>query len=377
MDFSLSEEQALLRDSADKLVRDYFDVDRHRRRALAASGADPEAWARFAELGWLGLPFPESAGGFGGSAVDLAVLGEALGKGLVREPWLSTAVTCGTLLRLGGSEAQCQAFIPQIIEGTAHWAFAFAESGGGYDLASVACCAEQVPEGYRLNGSKIAVLDGDVADYLIVSARLAGSEAPSLFVVEAAAPGVQREAYARVDGGRAADITLSDVTLPADAVLGTIGGGLPLVEAALDWCAVSLGAEALGAMQVLLDTTVEYCKTRQQFGQPIGGFQALQHRMASMYLRVEETRSLLLYAAIQLDAGAGDAALACAALRVKVAEAGKFVAQQAVQLHGGIGMTDELVIGHHFKRLMLLGILYGDEDYHLRRYSRLGGFPAA
>lgn len=375
MDFSLTEEQSLLRDSVDKYIRDHCSVERHRALSATELAFDPAVWQQFAELGWLSVPFSEEDGGFGGGAVDTMVMTEALGKGLLREPYLSTVITAGAFLRIGATEQQRQRFIPAIIDGSTHWAFAFAESGSRYDLEAVASTATAVAEGYRLSGTKVAVLNGHCADFLVISARTSAADEQgaglSLFIVEANAPGVKRSSFAAVDGSRGATIELQDVVVAADSRLGAIGEGLALMERVIDESIIAMGGEALAAMQVLLDATVEYTKTRQQFGQPIGKFQALQHRMADMYLKVEETRSLLFNAAIQVDEGSDEVAQACAALKVKIAEAGRFVSHESVQLHGGIGMTDELVVGHHFKRLLVLGMLYGDEDYYLQRYTRL------
>ena len=381
MEFSFSPEQVLLQDSANKFVGDHGDVPRHRRLCKTDKGYDPDTWRQFAELGWLGVPFSDAQGGIGGGAVDVMVLSEALGRGLLREPFLSTVITCGGFLRHGGSAAQQQRYIPGIIAGEHQWAFACAEPGAGYDLATPRCQAAAGTGGFHINGSKIAVLNGHCADFLVVTAGTAqgGREngGLSLFIVDTTVPGVSVEPFSAVDGSRGANIGLRDVWVDAQNVLGAPGAALPLVEKVIDDSILAMGGEALGAMQVLLDTTVEYARTREQFGQPIGKFQALQHRMAEMYLKVEEMRSLLYNAAIQLDDDSAEAALACAGLKVKLAEAGRFVSQQAVQLHGGIGMTDELVVGHHFKRLLLLSRLYGDESYYLQRYAELAREQAA
>ena len=369
MDFSLSEEQSLLRESVEKYIADHGGVERHRRLSQTELGFDPAAWQSFAELGWLALPFSEADGGLGGSVTDLMVLSEALGKGVVREPYLHSVVTCGRLLAIAGDAAQRARWIAPLMEGTTQWAFAFAEAASGYDLNAVASCAESKDSGYLLNGAKCTVLNGHAADQLIVTAMLAGEL--SLFVVAADLPGLIREPFTAVDGSRGAALSFNDVTLPAESLLGNPGEAADTIAAALDHAIVALGAESLGAMQVLLQATVEYCKTREQFGQPIGKFQALQHRMADMYLKLEETRSLLYNAAILLEEDDPAAAAACAGLKVKLAEAGRFIAHESVQLHGGIGMTDELIVGHLFKRLLLLAKLYGDDDYYLERYIQL------
>lgn len=369
MDFSLTEEQMLLQDSVQKYVRDNCGVERHRRLVKTQLGYDADAWRQFAELGWLCLPFAESLGGFGGGAVDTMILCEALGKGVIREPYLTTVVTCGGFLQLGGSSAQQDAYVEGIIDGRTQWAFAFAEIQGGYDMTRVLTTATGDPDGFRLNGKKSAVLNGHCADFFIVTANT--GEGLGLFVVSAEDAGVSRTPFTAVDGSRGAHVEFDNVLLGRGRALGEPGQAVALIDRVLALSIVAMGAEALGAMQVLLDQTVEYTKTREQFGQPIGKFQALQHRMADMYLKVEELRSLLLNAAILVDEQSGEALQACAALKVKLAEAGRQVSQEAVQLHGGIGMTDELVVSHHFKRLLLLGMLYGDEEYYLQRYMSL------
>jgi alkylation response protein AidB-like acyl-CoA dehydrogenase len=375
VDFTLSEEQVLAQDRVARFVADNCDVTRHRELANSTTGFDPAAWQQFADLGWLAVPFSEEQGGIGGTATDIMVFCEALGRGLVREPFLHTVVTCGAFLRHGGSAEQQGLYIPAIIDGSKQWAFACAEPGSGYNPAAVACRAEQTGEGWHLTGEKIAVMNGHCADYLVVTARTGGAQRDragvTVFVVATALAGVSVEPFTAVDGSRAATVRLDKVQITPDCILGTAGAGLGLVDTVMDDTAIAAGGEALGAMQALLDATVEYTRTREQFGQPIGKFQALQHRMADMYLKLEETRSLLYHAAIRMSEGSAEAAQACAALRVKLAEAGKFISQQAVQLHGGIGMSDELDVGHHFKRLLLLSKLYGDEDYYLQRYMEL------
>lgn len=366
MDFSLTEEQVLLRDSVAKYVGENCGVDRHRALCAAGKSFDPDTWQAFAELGWLAVPFDEELGGLGGGAVEMMVMAEAMGGALVREPYLHTVVTCGVLLDLACNEQQKAAYVPAIIEGSAQWALAFAEDNCSYDLAALATRATHSGDACALSGAKHAVLNGDSADRLIVTAQT--EKGPSLFIVDATAAGVSRETFVSVDGGGGAHITLDNA--PGEP-LGAEGQGVELLQRAIDRAIVFIGGEALGAMVSLLEATVEYTKTREQFGQPISKFQVLQHRMADMFMKVEETRSLLLNAAIQLDENSPEASAACAALKVKVADAGRHVSQEAVQLHGGIGMTDELIVGHHYKRLLLLGKLFGDEEYYLQRYADL------
>ena len=380
VDFSLSEEQILLRDSVDKYVREECTVERHRQLGKSDPGFDPAAWQKFAELGWLCVPFSEDLGGFGGRASDMMVIAEALGKGLVREPFLHTVVTCGCFLQQGGTAHQQQRYIPEIIEGNAQWAFAFAEQSSGYDMARVETSARPEGNGYVLNGQKLSVLNAHCADHLIVSARTQGDiddrDGLSLFIVKTGAAGLSRENFVAVDGSRGAHVELDGVEVSAEQLVGDKNRGVELIESVVDNVIIALGAEAVGAMQTLLDATVEYTKTREQFGQPISKFQALQHRMADMYLKVEEARALLLNAAIQIEQDSDEAPSAAAALKVKVSEAGRYVAQEAVQLHGGMGMTDELIVGHLYKRLMVLSRLYGDESWFLQRFSALNSAAA-
>lgn len=371
MHLSLSEEQQLLQDSARRFVQENYSIER--LRALRDSGAavDRERWQALAELGWLALPFAEEDGGFGGDAIDMMVLMEQFGRGLVTEPYLATVVTCGGLLRAASPDQRAR-FLAPLVAGESLWAFAFAEPRGRYNLADISTSASPEGDGYRLQGEKVAVLNGPAADWLLVTARTAGerrdAQGISLFAVEATAAGVSRSDYPLVDGSPGASIRFEDVEVPALQLIGDAGAALPLVEDAISQAIVAMGAEALGAMDALLEQTVEYTRTREQFGQPIGRFQALQHRMADMYLECQSLRSLLYYAAILRKEGRADAAQAAFALKVKLGDAGRFVSQQAVQLHGGIGMTDELGISHYFKRLLLLNTLFGDSEHHLKRY---------
>jgi alkylation response protein AidB-like acyl-CoA dehydrogenase len=368
--FSLSDEQHLLSDSIGKFVSDHSTVERHRQLRSTEAGFDPACWQQFAELGWLCVPFTEDQGGLGGSAADLMVVCEALGRGVVREPYLHTAVICGSLLRFGADQDQQERYLPGLIAGEQQWAFAFAEASGGYSLAARETVAREQGDGWRLAGRKIAVLNGHCADKYIVSACDDAGDT-GLFLVDATQSGLRREPFAALDGSRGAVLELDGVEVAADAVLAAPGGAGSLIEAAVDRAIIAMAAESLGAMQCLLDATVEYTKTREQFGQAIGKFQALQHRMADMYMKIEELRSLLFNAVIRMDEDSEESPAACAALKVKMAEAGRFVSQQAVQLHGGIGMTDELIVGHHYKRLLLLSKLFGDEDFYLERYRQL------
>ncbi len=365
MKLSLDSEQKLLQDSVARFVAVHGTVEERRRLRDKGLLIEPDTWRQMAELGWLGLPFIEAHGGYGGSPVDLMVLMQELGRGLVVQPYVSTVLVCGGLLARA-PEAEREKYLPAIIAGESQWAFAFAEHSGRYRLDRVETRAEPDGDGVRLSGTKIAVLNGKHAEHLLVTARSAQGGL-GLFLVADGDSAVRRP-VTLVDGTPGAEIHF-DATpatlLQADA--------LATVEEVVDQVIPALGAQALGSMEALLEMTVEYTRTREQFGQPIGKFQVLQHRMADMYLHCQALRSLLYRAVLAHQEQAPDRAACSSALKVKLGESGRFVAQQAVQLHGGIGMSDELAVGHHFKSLLALNILFGDADYHLDRYIALAG----
>ena len=376
MDLSLNEDQQLLKDSVARFVEENYSIERRRALRDSGTGVDAERWQQLAELGWLSLPFAEADGGFGGGPLDLMVLMEEFGRGLVTEPFLVNVVICGAFLSRA-SDVQRAEYLPPLIAGETQWAFAFAEPRSRFNLADISVLAEADGDGYRITGDKVAVLNGDSADKLIVTVRSSGErrdrEGISLAVVDGAAEGVARKSYPLVDGSYGADIHFDGVKVSGDALLGDPGEALAVVEDVVSLALVAIGAEALGAMEALLEATVEYTRTREQFGQPISRFQSLQHRMADMYLQCQSLRSLLYYAAIAQQEGSDDARRAASALKVKVEDAGRFVSQQAVQLHGGIGMTDELGVSHYFKRLLLLNTLFGDGEHHLSQYLKAAG----
>ena len=376
MDFSLSEEQTLLQESIARYMQNDYPFTERQQVVQSAEPFSATHWRSFAELGWLGVPFPEADGGFGGGAVESMVMWEQFGKGLVIEPLLATVVLAGGALKLAGAKAQKEAVLPGLIAGETQAALAFAEPQGRYNLADLTTKAEPQGGGYRLSGHKAVVLNGPSADWLVVSARTGGgqrdAEGVSLFLVPATASGLSRRDYPTVDGFTASEVTLADVEVGADALLGPEGGGLPVLEQVTDEGILAVGAEAVGCMEVLYKDTVEYCKTRKQFGQPIGKFQVLQHRMVDMFMEYEQAKSLMYMAAMRMDEGYGPAAQkAASAFKVQVGKSGRFVGQSAVQLHGGMGMTDELNIGHYFKRLTTIDALFGNVDHHLRRFGSL------
>jgi pimeloyl-CoA dehydrogenase small subunit len=378
MDFDLSEEQRLLKESVDGLLTDAYDFDSRKKYMAEKGGWSRAIWSRLAEQGLLGLPFSEDDGGFGAGAVETMIVMEALGKALVLEPYLATVVISGAFLRHGGSAAQKAAHIPGIIDGSRTFAFAQLEKNSRYDLNDVSTTAKAKGDGWVIDGEKFVVLNGENADTLIVTARSKGGRRDAsgigVFAVAADAKGVARKGYPTQDGLHAADITFTGVEVGADAAIGDPDNALPLIERVVDEARTAMCAEAVGAMDESLKTTVEYLKTRKQFGVAIGSFQTLQHRAADMFVAVEQARSMSMFAtmAAEFD-NAKERATAVAAAKVQIGKSAKFVGQQSIQLHGGIGMTQEAKIGHYFKRLTMIENTFGDTEYLLRRVSDAGG----
>jgi len=378
MDFDLSEEQRLLKESVDGLLTDVYDFEQRKKYMKEKGGWSRGVWSKLAEQGLLGLPFSEADGGFGAGAVETMIVMEALGKALVLEPYLATVVICGGFLRHGGSAAQKAAHIPGIIDGSKTFAFAQLEKNSRYDLSDVTTSAKKKGEAYVIDGEKFVVLNGENADTLIVTARTRGGQRDKsgigVFLVPANAKGVTRKAYPTQDGLHAADITFTGVEVGADAAIGDPENGLPLIERVVDEARIALCAEAVGLMDESLKTTVEYIKTRKQFGVAIGSFQALQHRAADMFVALEQARSMSMFATMAADFdNAKERSTAVAAAKVQIGKSGKYIGQQSIQLHGGIGMTMEAKIGHYFKRLTMIENTFGDSEYHLRRVSESGG----
>ncbi len=375
MNFDFTEEQVMLRDSVARFVQDDYDFDTRRRIAGSDEAMSRDNWRIFAELGWLSIPFAEEHGGFGGNAVDTMVVMEQLGKGLVLEPYFATVVLFGGLLQRGGSAAQLEHYLPQIIGGECLGAFAYLERQSRYELADVKTTATRMDGGYRLDGEKVVVFNGASADQLIVSARTSGAQSDeggiSLFLVPADAPGVERLDYRLMDGQRVANIVFSGVELAADALVGELDKGYELMQALVLEANVALAAEAVGIMELLNAKTVEYTKTRKQFGVAIGSFQALQHRMVDTFMAYEQTKSLLYRAVCAMTDDNEDAVTAIHALKVMVDRAGKLVFGEAIQMHGGMGLTDELDIGHFAKRLMMINTTFGNGDYHQAQFNAL------
>ena len=368
MNFNYTEEQLALQDTLRRFIAKDYAFEHRRALAKSADGFDREAWKTFADFGILALPFHEDFGGLNGTAVDTMLVMEMLGRGLALEPYVSTVVLCGGLIRDAGSAAQKEALLPAIAGGELMLALAHHEPGGRYEIDRVATTATPTGSGWQLDGAKAVVLGAPSADKLIVSAR--DGKGLSLFLVDTKAPGVTLRAYPTQDGARAADIKLAKVAVGADALIGTAGNALPVIERALDYANAALCAEAVGVMSALNEVTLEYLKTRKQFGVPIGNFQALQHRMADMVIATEQARSMATLAAVRADSSdAAERSRAVAAAKAYVSQSARLVGQQAVQLHGGMGVVDELNVSHYFKRLTMIGLTFGDADYHLGRFS--------
>ena len=374
MNFDLSDEQRLLRESVDRLLADHYGFAQRRSYLAEPEGWSRALWSRYAEQGLLGLPFGEEHGGFGGGAIETMLVMEAFGRVLALEPYLATVVLCGTALRLSGSEAQKSAILPQVAEGRMTLAFAHGERQARYDLSDVLTRATPKADGWVLDGAKSVVLNGAAADRLIVSARIAGErddrDGIALFLVDARANGLARRSYLMRDGTRAAEVSLSAVEIGRDDALGEPGQALPVIERVNEAGIAATSAEAVGAMEAMHAMTLEYLKTRQQFGRPIGHNQALQHRAAEMLIALEQGRSLAMLAAMMVDEpDPAERARNIAMAKVGVGQTSRFVAQNAIQLHGGIGMTEEYAVGHYFRRCMVIEHTFGDPAYHLSRLA--------
>ena len=373
MDFSFNDIQQMLQDSASRFVRDDYDFESRQKIVHSEEGYSPAHWGLFAELGWLALPFPEQYGGMDGSLVDLMVLQTELGRGLVVEPLLSTVVMGGNLINRLGSDEQKQQMLESLIAGEQRFSFAGFEAAAQNDIRDIATLAKSEGDGFVLNGNKAVVLGAGTGTQMLVVARTSAEKGAedglSVFIVPEDAEGVGVRGYTTNDGIRAADVSFNHVSLPAEAVLGEAGMAGPAIQAMLNDAIVALGAEAVGVMEALLSRTVEFCKVRKQFGVPIGTFQVLQHRMADMFMECEQAKSMLYYAAIAVS-NEDDADAAASRLKVKIGNAGRLVGQQAVQLHGGMGVTDELDVGHFFKRITMINSLLGSRDEHLHRLVR-------
>jgi alkylation response protein AidB-like acyl-CoA dehydrogenase len=374
MEFDYTEEQLALQDTLQRFIARDYDFEKRKAILKSDLGFSSEAWQQYAELGLLALPLPEDFDGLGGNAVDIMLVMEQIGQGLIMEPYLSSVVLCAGLLSDAASLDLKRKLLPQIAAGKLKAALACYEAAGRYDLSHVACTATQKGSAWSLAGRKTVVLDGPSADYFLVAARSSGgvndAAGVSLFLVPRGAKGLTVTGYATQIGARAADLSLQDVAVGADGLIGAAGAALPVIQHAIDRGIAALCAEAVGVMNALNKATLEYLKTRKQFGVAIGTFQALKHRMADMLIAAEQARSMAIIAAVNADStDASERARCIAAAKAYIGKAGRLVGQQAVQLHGGMGVVDEHVVSHYFKRLTMIDLTFGDADYHLGRFS--------
>jgi pimeloyl-CoA dehydrogenase small subunit len=378
MDFDLTDEQRMLKDSVDRLVAERYGFEQRNAYLARPDGWSREMWSTFADMGLLGLPFASSDGGLDGGPVDTMIVMEAIGRGLVLEPYFATVILAGGCLRIGANASQRAHLIPAIAAGESLVSFAHSESQARYELANVCTSAQRDGGDWIINGAKRFVLNGDKADRLIVSARVGGEQRDrdglALFVIDAASKGVTRRGYLTQDRLRAADVQLSNVRVHDAQLIGEAGRALPIIEQAVDQALAAVCAEAVGVMAKAHELTVDYLKTRKQFGVSIGSFQALQHRAVDMLVMIEQARSMALFAAMMADEPDPiERGKAMSAAKVQIGKSARFVGEQAVQLHGGIGVTEECHAGHYFRRLTMLELLLGDTDHHLAALARHGG----
>ena len=376
MDFDLSEDQRLLKDSVDRLVADQYQFEQRKKYMREPAGYSPAMWDQITEMGLLGLPFEETLGGFGGGSVETGIVMDAFGRGLVLEPYFATVVLGGGLLRRAASASVLGALAPKVAAGKLKLAFAHVERHSRYNLADVTTTARKDSSNYVLDGAKSVVIHGDSADKIFVTARIAGErrarDGIALFLVDPATPGVSRRGYPTQDGQRAAEITFTNARVSADDL--NSENAVPVIEHVIDEAIAALCAEAVGAMQSMQDLTLEYLKTRKQFGRPIGSFQVLQHRSVDMLVAVEQARSMALFAAVMAgEDNPIERRKAISAAKVQIGRSARHVGQEAIQLHGGIGMTNEYAVGHYFKRVTMIDQLYGDADTHLSFLAAHGG----
>jgi alkylation response protein AidB-like acyl-CoA dehydrogenase len=374
MDFSLNEIQLMLADSIEKFVENEYDFESRQKFAGSDTGYSKEIWQTFADLGWTAVPFSEDDGGFDGGPVDVMVVMERFGRGLVVEPYLANIILAGGVLRRAASPEQKERWLHPMIAGELQTALAFVEPQARYDLANIATSASADGDEWVLNGDKGYVLNGRNAQWIVVPARTSGEqvdpEGITLFVVDASAKGVTLADYATIDGHQAAEVHFDNVRVEGTAVLGKVGSGFAALDAAVDDATLAVCAEAVGIMQVLKDKTVEYSKSRMQFGVPIGSFQALQHRMVDMLTDYEQSKSLLMWAVMVNEESSDEAKCAISSIKYQVGTVGRKVGEEAVQLHGGMGMTWELDVAHYFKRLTAICQIFGNADWHLDKLAR-------
>ena len=375
MDFTFNEEQTMIQDQVEQFIQKEYDWETRQELSNSDLGFGTHNWKTFAELGWLGIAVSEKNGGFGGSSIETMLIMEEFGKGLVVEPFLETVVMSAGILDRHGTDEQKNQVLNSVINGEMHLALAYAEPQSRFNLSDVVTEAKEDGDNFVINGFKSVVMNGPSANKIIISARTSGTQLEdkgiSLFLVDSDIEGLTKSDYKTVDGRKASDINLENVIVPNSCLIGSLNAGFDILDEAIDRSILAISAEAVGAMEILYKTTVEYTKTREQFGTPIGKFQVLQHRMVDMFMEYEQCKSLLYMATMKNEESAPDAKKAISGLKYQVGKAGKFVGQQSVQLHGGMGVTDELNVGHYFKRLTTIGTIFGNADFHLKQYTSL------
>ena len=375
MNFELSEEQKMIQQSVERFVQENYDLTNRVKISSEDPGYSQDYWTAMAELGWLGLAFSEEDGGFGGNQIDTLVLMEQFGKGLVLEPFLANIVLGGGAIKRGGTPAIKESVLPNLIEGNLQVTLAYAEEQSRFDIEDVATAAREDGNNFIINGKKSMVLNAESADKIVVVARTNGSQVDedgiSLFLVDATSAGIERENFPTVDGLRASEITFTDVEVSSDNLIGEIDKGFSILQAVVNDAILALSAEAVGAMEVLYKDTVEYTQQREQFDHPLSDFQVLQHRMVDMFMEYEQCKSLLLRATMETVQDPILAQRTVHALKHLIGKSGIFVGESAVQLHGGMGVTEELRIGHFFKRLLVIDSQFGNSDFHLDKFTSL------
>ena len=373
MDFKLSDEQILLKNSVDRFLADEYSLDKRRSLVASEEGFDRKNWKTFANLGWLAVPFSETNGGLGGGPVEIMVLMEAFGRRLVVEPYLHVIVTAAPLIEALGDEKLKTTILPNIIGGEKLAVLAHVEPQARYNLADIAAKATATSQGYKISGHKAVVFYGASADHYVVSARTSGNQKDehgiSLFLLDANLAGITKRPYPTVDGLKAAEIAMNEVEVSKSALIGGEGSAFTAIETVVDHATTAACAEAVGLMDSLHEQTLEYLNTREQFGTKLGKFQALQHRSVDMFVACQEARSLMYLATLSLERSRKERIRAVSAAKAHIGKAGRLVGQEAVQMHGGMGMTDELAIGHYFKRLTMIDTLFGNSDFHLERFA--------
>ena len=375
MHFELTEEQTLLENMVTAFVRDDYNWETREKIVKTEEGWKPENWSKFAELGLLSVPFSEDHGGLGGTAVDSMVVMEQFGKGLVVEPFMPSILLSGNLISKLANESQANEIIPKIIEGESRYVFAYAEPQSRFDLSDVKTSATKDGDEYTLNGFKSVVFGASMATHIIIAARTSGDQRSedgiTLFLVDIKSNGITLQTYPTIDEYRASEVVIENLKISSDMVLGEVDKAYPVVEEVIDLATIAACSEAVGVLQVLKDSTIDYCKQRKQFGQPISKNQAIQHKLVDMMIEYEQAKSIL-YAAVTADlSNADERKKAVSGAKARIGQSIKFVGESAIQLHGGMGMVDEYMISHYFKRATMLGVLFGNVDFHMKRFVGL------